>query len=255
MPFEKAGERELVEGRNPVLEALRGPRKVYAVYIAEGVERKGPIAEILSRCQKENIIVSEMQRDRLDELAETTAPQGVIAEVSTYRYANLEELLKKDGERAPLVMALDGVEDPRNFGSLLRVADATGADGVVVARRRSAHVTATVAKASAGAVEHVRIAQVANIAATIERLKEQGFWVVGADSERGQPYYEIDMTGPTMLVLGGEGKGLGRLVGEKCDFIARLPMLGSVSSLNVATAGAVLAYEAVRQRALKEGPA
>ncbi len=255
MPSARSGESERVEGRNPVLEALRGPRIVQTVYLAQGVEHKGSIAEILSMCQSSGVDVREMERDRLVEMAETSAPQGIIAEVSPFVYASLDEILGKDTGRAPLVFALDGVEDPRNFGSLLRIADASGADGVVVARRRSAHVTATVAKASAGAVEHVRIAQVANIAATIERLKEQGFWVVGADSERGQPYYEIDMTGPTMFVLGGEGKGLGRLVGEKCDFIARLPMLGSVSSLNVATAGAVLAYEAIRQRALKEGSA
>jgi len=248
MPSTRASSHEQIEGRNPVLEALRGPRRVYTVYLADGVDAKGAVAEIVKKCRSESIPIREIPRERLDEMAETASPQGVLAEVSPYRYAEIDEILGTAGADIPLVFALDGVEDPRNFGSLLRVADAVGADGVIVTRRRSAHVTAAVAKASAGAVEHIRVAQVANMANTLSALKKKGLWVVGADSMGGVPYYEIDFTVPLVLVLGSEGKGLGRLVGERCDFVVRLPMVGEVSSLNVATAGAVLAYEALRQR-------
>ena len=248
MPIDRNPAYEQIEGRNPVLEALRGPRRVLEVYLARGIERKGVVAEIASESGRGGIPLREVSRERLAEIAETTAPQGVVARVSPYRYAKLEDIISTGVDNSPLVFALDGVEDPRNLGSLLRVADATAADGVIVAKRRSAHVTAAVAKASAGAVEHIRLAQVANMERTLARLKEEGLWVVGAEAEGGVPYWELDLTGPLVLVLGGEGKGLGRLVRERCDFLARLPMLGSVSSLNVATAAAVLAYEAVRQR-------
>ncbi|MBU4194837.1 MAG: 23S rRNA (guanosine(2251)-2'-O)-methyltransferase RlmB, partial [Actinobacteria bacterium] len=153
----------------------------------------------------------------------------------------------KDG-RTPLVLILDGVEDPRNFGSLLRVADAVGASGVIVARRRSSPVTAVVAKASAGAVEHVTVAKVASISGTLLRMKEEGLWVVGADAGGDEPYYQLDVTVPVAVVLGGEGKGLRRLVKERCDFLARLPMSGRISSLNVSTAAAALLFETIRQR-------
>jgi 23S rRNA (guanosine2251-2'-O)-methyltransferase len=238
-----------VEGRNPVLEALRGPREVYQVYLATGVVRKGAIAEIMKECDRQGVPVLEVPRERLAGMSETKAPQGVAASVSPYRYASLDEIQAVSGAaRIPLVLVLDGIEDPRNFGSLLRVADAAAVNGVIIARRRSVQVTAAVAKASAGAVEHVKVTQVSNIASTIARLKRDGLWVVGAESIGGSPYWELDLTVPLALVLGGEGKGLGRLVRESCDHLARLPMLGRVSSLNVANAGAVLAYEVVRQR-------
>jgi 23S rRNA (guanosine2251-2'-O)-methyltransferase len=240
---------EQIEGRNPVLEALLGERKVYEVYLARGIERKGVVAQIISECDRQGIPMRELPRERFNEMTETSAPQGVVARVSPYRYAELEDILDTAGKNPALVFALDGVEDPHNLGTLLRVADAVTADGVIVAKRRSAQVTATVAKASAGAVEHVRLARVANLERALARLKEEGLWVVGAEGKGGVPYWELDLTGPLALVLGGEGKGLSRLVRKRCDFLAGLPMLGEVSSLNVATAAAVLAYEAVRQRA------
>jgi 23S rRNA (guanosine2251-2'-O)-methyltransferase len=250
MPTDKSNPiYEKVEGRNPVLEALRGPRNVYEVYLVKGVERKGVVAEIISEIDREGVPLRELPRERFNEMAETSSPQGVLARVSPYRYLDLEDLLPVEGEKPPLLFALDGVEDPHNLGTLLRVADAVAADGVIVAKRRSAQVTATVAKASAGAVEYVRLARVANLERALGRLKEEGLWVVGAESEEGVPYWELDLTVPLALVLGGEGKGLSRLIRQRCDFLAWLPMLGGVSSLNVATAAAVLAYEAVRQRA------
>ena len=238
-----------VEGRNPVLEALRGPRDVGRVYIAEGTNRSGIVEEIIGLAGQGGAPVISLSREEFSRMARTSSPQGILASVSRYRYATLDELTGgfKDG-RTPLVLILDGVEDPRNFGSLLRVADAVGASGVIIARRRSSPVTAVVAKASAGAVEHVTVAKVASITGTLLRMKDEGLWVVGADAGSDELYYRLDLTVPVAVVLGGEGKGLRRLVKERCDYLARLPMSGRISSLNVSTAAAALLFEALRQR-------
>ncbi len=248
MPGEEYTENEQVEGRNPVLEALRGPREVREVFLSRGTGRKGAVQEIISLCERRGIPVHEVSRDRLKQMSSTAAPQGVIALVSPFRYYQLSDLPVPGEGPSPLVLVLDGVEDPRNFGSLLRVADAAGADAVVIASRRSVGITPVAAKASAGAAEHVRVVRVSNIPSVLNRLKHDGYWVVGAESGGGVPYFELDLTVPLALVLGGEGRGLGRLVRERCDYLARLPMLGSVTSLNVSAAGAVMLYEAVRQR-------
>jgi len=226
-----SGDLRHVEGRNPVLEALRGPRSIERLFIADGAVRSGVIADIISLASSADVPISEVPREDIDEMSLTSAHQGVIATVSPYRYSSMEELLPgaPEGGEA-LLLVLDGVEDPRNFGALIRVADACGAGGVVATRRRSSPLSAVVASASAGAVEHVRIARVSNLNAAIRSMKEKDVWVAA-------------------LVLGGEGKGLSRLVGENCDLLVRLPMEGRVSSLNVASAGAVILYEAVRQRA------
>jgi 23S rRNA (guanosine2251-2'-O)-methyltransferase len=255
MPSDKNPQLERIEGRNPVLEALRGPRRVSRVYLARGTEAVGPVREIISLCSKAGVPLSEVSREQINEMAETASPQGVVAEVAPYRYYELREIPAPGVERTPLLLALDGIEDPQNLGSLLRVAEAAGVDFVIIPRRRSAHVTAAVAKASAGAVEHVKIAMVSGISGALSRLKETGYWVVGAESRAGITYWELDLSGPLVLVLGGEGGGLGRLVRERCDFLAGLPMLGKVSSLNVANAGAVLLYEALRQRTMGEAGA
>ncbi|MBU4194678.1 MAG: 23S rRNA (guanosine(2251)-2'-O)-methyltransferase RlmB [Actinobacteria bacterium] len=238
-----------VEGRNPVLEALRGPRDVGRVYIAEGTNRSGIVEEIIGLAGQGGAPVISLSREEFSRMARTSSPQGILASVSRYRYATLDELTGgfKDG-RTPLVLILDGVEDPRNFGSLLRVADAVGASGVIIARRRSSPVTAVVAKASAGAVEHVTVAKVASITGTLLRMKDEGLWVGGADAGSDELYYRLDLTVPVAVVLGGEGKGLRRLVKERCDYLARLPMSGRISSLNVSTAAAALLFEALRQR-------
>lgn len=239
-----------VEGRNPVLEALRGPRKVTRVLLAEGTPRTGAIEQIVSLATEQGVPLSEVPRPEFSRLVRTHSPQGVVADVAPYRYATLRELIQTfhDG-RVPLVLALDGVEDPQNFGSLLRVADAVGVNGVVTAERRSCPVTAAVSKASAGAVEHVKVVRVANVGSALLRLKEEGLWVIGAEAAGGVPYQQVDFRPPTAVVLGAEGAGLGRLIKERCDVLACIPMAGRVSSLNVATAGAVLMFEVTRQRA------
>lgn len=245
-----SGSPEQVEGRNPVLEALRGPREIYEIYLASAADRSDEIHEILKLAVLEGVPVKDASKQRIDAMAKTSAPQGVIAKVSSYVYLDLAELLQKiDAVTNPLVLALDGVEDPQNLGALLRVADTAGVDAVVLPGRSSAGVTPVVAKASAGAVEHVTIAQVSSLPAALERLKAEGLRVAGAEADGEVSYFELDMTAPLAVVLGGEGKGLGRLVREKCDVLVSLPMRGHVSSLNVATTGAVLLFEALRQRA------
>ncbi|MHB8894290.1 MAG: 23S rRNA (guanosine(2251)-2'-O)-methyltransferase RlmB [Candidatus Geothermincolia bacterium] len=239
-----------VEGRNPVLEALRGPREVYEVYLAKIADRSAEIEEIIKLARRGSVPLKDASRERIDAMARTRAPQGVIAMVEPYKYLDLAEMLQRvEAADCPLVLALDGVEDPQNLGAILRVAETAGVDVVVIPGKRSAGVTAVVAKASAGAVEHVTMAQISSMPAALERLKGLGLLVVGAEAEGGSLYYEIDMTVPMAIVLGGEGKGLGRLVRERCDEIARLPLRGKVTSLNVATTGSVLLFEALRQRA------
>jgi 23S rRNA (guanosine2251-2'-O)-methyltransferase len=242
---------EQVEGRNAVLEAMRGPRTVSRIYLAEGIEGGKTVAQILSIAAAENIPVMKVARGEISKMAQTSAPQGIIATVSQFPYATPRDLIESlhDG-RTPLVLALDGVEDPQNFGTLLRVSEACGVHGVIIGQRRASPVTPTVCKASAGACEYVNVVRVANVSGLLLRLKKEGLWVLGAEAEGGIPYYEADLSAPSVIVLGGEGGGLGHLVKERCDILVRLPMLGKVSSLNVSNAGAVILYEAIRQRSV-----
>lgn len=238
-----------LEGRNPVLEALRAGRAINKLLVAKG-SQEGSIRQILALAKEAGIVVQEQDRSRLDALAEGRAHQGVIAMVAAHRYYEVEDLLARAKEKGedPLVLILDGIEDPQNLGSLLRTADAVGAHGVIIPERRAVGLTETVAKVSAGAVEYVPVARVTNTARTIEELKEQGFWVVGTHQDGKELYHQARLTGPLAVVIGSEGKGIGRLVAEKCDFMVRLPMLGHVTSLNAAVAGAILLYEIRRQR-------
>jgi 23S rRNA (guanosine2251-2'-O)-methyltransferase len=246
---EDIGTDERVEGRNPVLEALRGPRAVRRVFISSGLEKKAALKEIITLAESARVPVEEIDRRRLDDMSSTSAPQGVVARVAPYPYLSLGELLDSlKGATSPMVLVLDGVEDPRNLGSLIRTADATGMHAVVVAKHRSAAVTPVVASASAGAVEHVKLARVPNIAESLRRLKDAGLWVFGAREDADNPYYKADMGLPLAIVLGGEGKGLSRLTVELCDFLISIPMSGNVSSLNVSVAGAVLMFEAAMRR-------
>jgi len=239
---------ERLEGRNPVLEALKSGRTINKILIAKG-EKHGSIREIMDRARCAGLVIQELERKKLDSLAESTAHQGVMAFVAPKAYVEVEDILKiaeQKGE-APFLVLLDGVEDPHNLGSILRSADGAGAHGVVIPQRRAVGLTAVVGKTSAGAMEYLPVARITNMVQTIEALKEKGLWIVGATLV-GEIYYQANLTGPIALVIGGEGKGLGRLVKEKCDFVVRIPMKGQVSSLNAAVASSLLMYEVVRQR-------
>jgi 23S rRNA (guanosine2251-2'-O)-methyltransferase len=238
-----------IEGRIPVLEALKAGREINKLLVAKGA-REGSILQVIGKAREAGIIVQEVDRSRLDQLAPDRNHQGVIAMVAAHEYAEVDDILAAAAAKGedPLIFVLDGIEDPQNLGSLLRTADAVGAHGVIIPERRAAGLTETVAKVSAGAVEYVPVARVVNIARTLEELKEKGVWVVGTHQDAKELYHQARLTGPLAVVIGSEGKGIGRLVSEKCDFMVRLPMLGHVTSLNAAVAGAILIYEIRRQR-------
>ncbi|HEY8418679.1 MAG TPA: 23S rRNA (guanosine(2251)-2'-O)-methyltransferase RlmB [Limnochordales bacterium] len=239
----------LIPGRNPVREALLAGRPVERLLVAKGAGG-APLAEILRLAAEQGIAVQEVDRRRLDRMTEGAVHQGVVAVAAPRAYVPLDELLRRAEERGepPLLLVLDEVQDPHNLGSLLRSADGAGAHGVVIPKRRSAGLTMTVARTSAGAVEHVPVAQVSNLVQAIRALKERGLWVVGADMAAEQDLWDADLTGPMAVVIGGEDKGLGRLVRESCDFLVRIPMRGRVNSLNAGVAGALVLFEIARQR-------
>lgn len=241
-----------IEGRNPVLEAFRAGKTIEKLFVLENCN-DGAVLSILREAKKKGTIVSRVSRGRLDSMSQTSAHQGVIAQVSDYEYALIEDILdkaKKKGEQ-PFVIFLDEVEDPHNLGAIIRTSNLAGAHGVVITKRRSASLTAVVAKSSAGAINYVPVAKVTNLANTIDELKKEGMWFVCADMG-GTEMYDVDMTGSVGLVLGNEGSGVSRLVREKCDFAASIPMNGDIDSLNVSVAAGVLMYEAVRQRMKKK---
>ncbi len=239
----------LIAGRNPVREALLAGRPVERLLVAEGASG-APIGEILRLAAERGIAVQHVERRRLDRMAAGQVHQGVVAVAAPRAYVPLDALLARAEERGepPLIVLLDEVQDPHNLGSLLRSADGAGAHGVVVPKRRSAGLTMTVARTSAGAVEHVPVAQVPNLVQAIRALKERGLWVVGADMTGQRDLWHADLTGPLAVVVGGEDKGLGRLVRESCDFLVRIPMRGKVNSLNAGVAGAIILFEIARQR-------
>ncbi|MBQ9980593.1 MAG: 23S rRNA (guanosine(2251)-2'-O)-methyltransferase RlmB [Oscillospiraceae bacterium] len=237
-----------IEGRNAVIEAMRVGREIDKILInSEGDSTLGHIA---AKARDLGITVVKTDRRKLDSLSETGSHQGVIAFVAATTYATVEDMLELARERGekPLIVICDELSDPHNLGAIVRTADAAGAHGVIIPKRRSATLTATVAKASAGAIEHVLIAKVPNITATIKELKEQGIWVYGAAAEGSQSMYKADFADAAAIVIGNEGEGLGRLVRENCDVLVSIPMKGGMSSLNASNAAAVLLYEAVRQR-------
>jgi 23S rRNA (guanosine2251-2'-O)-methyltransferase len=240
-----------IEGRIPVLEALRAGREINKLIIAKGA-REGSIIQVLAIAHENGVIVQEVDRNRLDQLAEGRNHQGVIAMVAAHTYATVDDIFAKAelASQDPLILVLDGIEDPHNLGSLIRTADAAGVHGVIIPERRAVGLTETVAKVSAGAVEYVPVARVTNIVKTLDELKARGLWVVGTHQEGRELYHQARLTGGLVVVIGSEGKGIGRLVAERCDFMVRLPMMGEVSSLNAAVAGAILIYEIRRQRDL-----
>ncbi len=237
-----------IAGRQPVLEALRSGREINRLLIAKG-QRKGTIRQILALANKRGVLIQEVDRQVLDRLSEIDNHQGVLAQLAEVEYLSLEELLAREKTEgwAPLLVLLDGIQDPHNLGSIIRSADAAGAHGVIIPERRAAGVTAAAMKASAGAANYLPVCRVVNLVAAMESLKEAGFWIAGADME-GQVCFKQDLTGPLALVIGGEGKGLSRLVREKCDFLTSIPMRGRINSLNASVAAAVLLFEVLRQR-------
>lgn len=238
---------QVLYGLHPVGEAIRsGNRRLETVLVARN-RQDARLKAILDACQTAGIPVRQEQKEQLTRLARTEAHQGVVAVVAERDYSSLEELARPRGEHL-FLLALDGVEDPHNLGALLRTADGAGIDGVILPERRSAAVNATVVKTSAGAAEHMRIARVTNLVRALEELKQENVWCVGLDERGDQNYDEFDFRRHCVLVLGGEGGGLHDLVRRTCDYLLRIPMAGQVSSLNVSVAGAVVMYEAMRQR-------
>lgn len=242
---------EQIEGRNAVLEAFRSGKCVDKLFILDGCQ-DGPVRTIAREARKTDTIINYVSKERLDQLSETRAHQGVIAQAAAYEYSTVDEILARAEEKGepPFLILLDNVEDPHNLGAIIRTANLVGAHGVIIPKRRAVGLTSTVAKTSAGAINYTPVAKVTNIVRMIEELKEKGIWFVCADMG-GEIMYDLDLTGPMGLVIGNEGEGVSRLVREACDFTASIPMKGDIDSLNASVAAGVLAYEIVRQRLVK----
>ncbi len=241
-----------LEGRNAVLEAFRSGRTIDRLYVQEGLQ-DGPVMTILREAAKHDTIVSRVTKERLDQMSQTHQHQGVIAQAAAFAYATVEDIMEraKASGRPPFIFLLDNIEDPHNLGAIIRTANLAGAHGVIIPKRRASGLTATVVKASAGAINYTPVAKVTNLGAEIDRLKEQGLWFVCADMG-GEVMYRQNLTGPIGLVIGSEGEGVSRLIKEKCDYVASIPMNGDIDSLNASVAAGVLAYEIVRQRMAAE---
>lgn len=240
-----------IEGRNAVIEAFRSGKTIDKVFVLDGC-KDGPIQTVLREARKQDTIINFVRKDRLDQMSETGKHQGVIAYSAAYEYGSIDEMLQKAEEKgeSPFLILLDGIEDPHNLGSIIRTANQVGAHGVIIPKRRAVGLTATVAKASAGAINYTPVAKVTNLVKTMEGLKKKGMWFVCGDMD-GESMYSLDLTGPIGVVIGNEGSGVSRLVKENCDMTAAIPMLGDIDSLNASVAMGVLAYEIVRQRIKK----
>ena len=239
---------QTIEGRNAVTEAFRSGKTIDKLFVLKGCQ-DGPVNSILREARKQNTIVSYVTGERLNQLSETGKHQGVIAYAAAYEYAEVEDILRLAEEKGepPFIFLLDSIEDPHNLGAIIRTANLAGAHGVIIPKRRAAGLTAAVAKASAGALNYTPVAKVTNLGAVIEELKEKGLWFVCAYMD-GTAMYDLNLTGPIGMVIGNEGEGVSRLIREKCDYTAAIPMKGDIDSLNASVAAGVLAYEIVRQR-------
>lgn len=237
-----------IEGRNAVIEALRSEKTIDKLYIQDGCQ-DGPVMTIKRMAKNKDIFVKYVAKERLDQMSDTGHHQGVIAMSAAYEYAEVEDILQKarDKGEAPFIFLLDNIEDPHNLGAIIRTANLAGAHGVIIPKNRAVGLTSTVARTSAGALNYTPVARVTNISKTIDELKKEGLWFVCADMG-GETMYRLNLTGPIGLVIGNEGEGVSRLVKEKCDFIASIPMKGDIDSLNASVAAGILAYEIVRQR-------
>lgn len=248
-PTREAAADGIIEGRNAVIEALRAGTAVDKIYLAKG-ETDSALGHIASTARAQGVVVVETDRRRLDNMSRTRAHQGVIAVAAVRAYASVEEILARAEERGepPLLVLCDELSDPHNLGAVIRTAECAGAHGVVIPKRRSAGLTAVVAKTSAGAVSYLPVARVPNLTALIKQLKKQGVWIFGAAMDGATGLYDADLKGPSAIVIGSEGGGMSRLVAESCDFTVSIPMKGRINSLNASAAAAILLYEAVRQR-------
>lgn len=245
----KAETSDKLEGRNPVMEALKSGRTIDKVFVLAG-EKNGSLVKIISLCKQNKIPVVEVDKIRLDKMSSTKAHQGVIANVAAKEYCSVEDILdlaKQKGEN-PFIVICDDINDPHNLGSIIRTSNAAGVHGVIIPKRNSVGLTATVAKSSAGAVEFTLVAKVSNLAQTIDKLKENNIWVIGADMDGQNDIYSQDFSGGVAIVIGSEGFGISHLIKEKCDFITKIPMFGQINSLNASVAGALMIYETVRYR-------
>ena len=239
---------EQIEGRNAVMEAFRSGQVIDKLFILDGCQ-DGPVRSIAREARKKDTIINYVPKERLDQLSQTGSHQGVIAQIAAYEYSTVEDILEKAREKGepPFIFLLDNIEDPHNLGAIIRTANLAGAHGVIIPKRRAVGLTATVAKTSAGALNYTPVAKVTNLGKTIDELKEAGIWFVCADMD-GDRMYDLNMKGPIGMVIGNEGEGVSRLIREKCDFTAAIPMKGDIDSLNASVAAGILAYEIVRQR-------
>jgi 23S rRNA (guanosine2251-2'-O)-methyltransferase len=244
---------DYIIGKNPVIEALKSNRDINKILIAEGSQR-GQMQQITQLAKEANVIVQFVPKKKIDQVTDGNH-QGVLAYVAAYQYAELDDLFAAAEKRnePPFFLLLDEIEDPHNLGSIMRTADAVGAHGIIIPKRRAVGLTATVAKASTGAIEYIPVVRITNMARTIDELKERGVWIAGTDATGSEDYRRMDGQIPLGLVIGSEGKGMGRLIREKCDFLIHLPMVGKVTSLNASVAASILMYEIYRKRHPLEG--
>ncbi|MGJ9384573.1 23S rRNA (guanosine(2251)-2'-O)-methyltransferase RlmB [Salipaludibacillus neizhouensis] len=244
---------DYIVGRNPVLEALKGNHPINKIWIAEG-SLKGSMTNVIQASKTNKVQIQSVPRKKLDHMVPDSNHQGVVAQIAAYEYQDISVLLERAAERgeSPFLIMLDELEDPHNLGSILRTADAAGAHGVIIPKRRAVGLTSTVAKASAGAIEHVPVARVTNLARTMDELKKDGMWFIGTDAKGQDDYKKVEVDMPLCLVIGSEGKGMSRLTKEKCDFLIRIPLMGKVTSLNASVAASLLMYEVLRRRPTAE---
>lgn len=247
--FIESTREDILIGRNAAMEAVKGNKTIEALYIAKG-HKEGSINAIIGLAKEKKIVIKEVDKKKLDAMAEGAVHQSIIAKITPYRYCDVKDILKiaKEREEAPFVIILDELEDPHNLGSIIRTAETCGVHGIIIPKRRNVGVTPTVYKSSVGAVNHVKIAKVTNINNTIDELKEEGIWVYGADIDGTEYSYEVDFGGPCALVIGSEGRGISKLTLKKCDKLVKIPMIGKINSLNASVAGGIMMYEVLKGR-------
>ncbi|MDV2686713.1 23S rRNA (guanosine(2251)-2'-O)-methyltransferase RlmB [Alkalihalophilus lindianensis] len=240
---------EFIVGKNPVIEALRAGHTINKIWIAEG-SQKGQMTKVIQLAKEQGVLVQNAPKKKLEQLVDSSNHQGVVASIAAYEYAELDDLFALANKRneEPFFLILDEVEDPHNLGSIMRTADAVGAHGIIIPKRRAVGLTQTVAKASTGAIEYIPVVRVTNIARTMDDLKKRGLWFAGTDAKGSEDYRQASFDMPIGLVIGSEGKGISRLIKEKCDFLIHIPMVGQVTSLNASVAASLLMYEVHRKR-------